>query len=89
MSIGKFVFAVVIAWCATPAHAATLQQCEKVKLQYLKAEQGSRAAGGKGSKAGGKGPSKRRQSADKLEEWLWKNCSNYAHELRSLEQQRM
>lgn len=91
MSIGKFVFAVVIAWCAAQAqaHAATLQQCEKVKLQHLKTEQGSRVAGGKGSKAGGKGPSKRRQSADKLEEWLWKNCSNYAHELRSLEQHRM
>jgi hypothetical protein len=90
MSIGKFVFAVVvIAWSAAQADAATLQQCEKVKLQHLKAEQSSLATGGKGSKAGGKGPSKRRRSADKLEEWLWKNCGSYAHELRSLEQQRM
>ena len=89
MAMGKFVFAVFIVCCAAQAHAASLQECEKVKLQHLKAEQGSRAAGGKGSKAGGKGPSKRRQSTDKLEEWLWKNCGNYAHELRSLEQQRM
>jgi hypothetical protein len=65
-----------------------LQECEKVKLRQLKAEQGSQA-GGKGSKASGKGPSKRRQNVDKLEEWLWKNCGSYAHELRNLEQQRM
>lgn len=89
MSIRKLLFAVFIACCALQVHAATLQECEKVKLKHLKTEQGNQASGSKGSKAGGKGPSKRRQSADKLEEWLWRNCSNYAHELRTLEQQRM
>ena len=88
MSKGKLLFAVFIACCTVQVHAATFQECEKVKLRQLKAEQGSQA-GGKGSKASGKGPSKRRQNADKLDEWLWKNCGSYAHELRSLEQQRM
>jgi hypothetical protein len=72
--------------CTVQARAATYGECEKVKLKLLKAEQ---SAGGKGAKAAGKGPSKRRQGTDKLEEWLWRNCSSYAHELRSLEQQRM
>jgi hypothetical protein len=88
MSAGKFLFAVLLICCAAQVHAATYGECEKIKLQQLKAERGSQA-GGKGSKASGKGPSKRRQSIDKLEEWLWKNCGSYASELRSLEQQRM
>lgn len=87
-SIKKTVFAIFIACCTAHVHATPYSECEKVKLQQLKSEQGSRGAS-KGTKAAGKGPSKRRQNADKLDEWLWKNCGDYAHELRSLEQQRM
>lgn len=88
MAMGKLLLVAFMACCTAQAHAATYRECEKIKLQQLKAEQGARASG-KGSKSTGKGPSKRRQNADKQEEWLWKNCSSYAHELRSLEQQRM
>ncbi len=87
-SVKQTVLALFMACCTAYVHAAPYSECEKVKLQQLKSEQSSRGAG-KGAKASGKGPSKRRQNTDKLEEWLWKNCSDYAHELRSLEQQRM
>jgi hypothetical protein len=88
MAMEKLLIVAFMICCTGQAHAATYRECEKIKLQQLKAEQGPRASG-KGSKAAGKGPSKRRQNADKHEEWLWKNCGSYAHELRSLEQQRM
>lgn len=86
MSTGKWLFVVFMACCVAPVYAASYSECEKAKLKQLKTE---RSASGKISKAGGKGPSKRRQNADKLDEWLWRNCGNYAHELRNLEQQRM
>lgn len=88
-NVGKGWLIASIACCAMQLQAATLQQCEKAKLKQLQAEQGARTGGGKKSKSAGKGPSKRRQSVDKLDEWLWKNCSTYSYELRRLEQERM
>jgi hypothetical protein len=83
------IFAVLLACSVAHVHGATLAECESAKLKLLKAEQGARERA-RGSKPGsGKGPSRKRQSVEKLDEWLWKNCSNYAHELRQLEQGRM
>jgi hypothetical protein len=72
---------------AAQAHAADLRECEKAKLRQLKLE---RAAHNKSSGSKKKsGASKSRQSAEQLDEWLWKNCRNYSYELRTLEQQQM
>lgn len=90
--VGTRFLVALIAGCtlqfSMQLQAATLQQCEKAKLKQLQAERGGKASG-KGGKSGEKGPSKRRQSLDKMDEWLWKNCGSYSYEMRRLEQERM
>lgn len=89
MSFKTFCIAIILCVVAAPLSAASLAECEKVKLQQLKAERGAKSKGGKKAGAGNRGPSRSRQAVEQFEEWLWKNCSNYAHELRNLEQGRM
>jgi hypothetical protein len=75
------------SFSVTQVHAADLRECEKAKLRQLKLE---RAAHNKSSGSKKKsGASKSRQSAEQIDEWLWKNCRNYSYELRTLEQQQM
>lgn len=83
-----FVLVSLIA-CIAQAQAATLAECEKVKLQQLKAQHSAQHKGRKKASTADRGPSRSRQNIDKLEEWLWKNCRSYGNELRSLEQGRM
>lgn len=89
MSIYKIFIVLFLCGVIVPLHAATLSECEKIKLQQLKAEYGSKTKVRKRTSSNHRGPSRSRQSVDKLDEWLWKNCGNYANELRSLEQSRM
>lgn len=86
----RHLFVVALLVChAAQSPAATLKECEKVKLQQLKAERSAQEKSRKKSSSTNRGPSRSRQSVDKLEDWLWRNCGSYAHELRSLEQGRM
>lgn len=89
MPFHRLVIIALLAFGVAQSHAATLGECEKMKLQQLKAERSAHEKGRKKPARGSRGPSKSRQSVEKLEEWLWKNCGNYAHELRSLEQGHM
>lgn len=87
------MLAALLACCVAPlsvvAQAATLAECEKVKLKQLKAQHSAQDKGRKKASGSNRGPSKSRQNIDKLEEWLWKNCGNYSHEMRNLEQGQM
>lgn len=88
MPLGYFSpLIIVVALASTPAGAAEWPQCEQAKLRQLQLER--RPAS---SKKTGKKPrravSNRRSVAD-LDEWLWKNCRQFAAELRTLEQSRM
>ncbi|MDB6063652.1 MAG: hypothetical protein JWM78_3755 [Verrucomicrobiaceae bacterium] len=72
------------------AHAAEWRACEKAKLRQLDLQQSKRTASPsnkrKSSRSRGEGA---HDSAEQLEDWLWKNCRQYSYELRTLEQQRM
>lgn len=89
MPTRKFFLTMLLGCFALQTHAAEWRECEAAKLRQLKMEHGAQAKGKKKASSGNRGPSKARQKADKLDEWLWKNCGNYANELRSLEQGRM
>jgi hypothetical protein len=89
MSIYKF-YVIPFCFCiATQLHAAEWRACEKAKLRQLNLEQTARSGGGKKPSRSRSGSSKSRENADRLDEWLWKNCRDYANELRTLEQERM
>lgn len=89
MPVYKVFFAGLLCSCVLQAQAAEWRECEKVKLQQLKSEHRTQAQGRKKSSSANRGPSRARQKSDKLDEWLWRNCGNYANELRTLEQGRM
>ncbi len=67
--------------------AADWPACEKAKLRALKLERGN--AMQKTSKSKKSRGDDRRQRAEEIDTWLWKNCRDYSYELRQLEQDHM
>jgi hypothetical protein len=57
-------------------------------LRQLNLEQRRRERNHSGAKRGRSG-ARANRSAAQLDDWLWKNCREYAYELRTLEQSRM
>jgi len=90
MSVRKLLLIPILCSFVAHTQAADLRACEKAKLRQLSAERAAhnKVSGGKQSKSSS-GRSKTRQDANQLDEWLWKNCRDYAQELRTLEQERM
>jgi hypothetical protein len=93
MSIYKFLVMLLCFWVVKPVAAAEWRECEKAKLRQLnleRAAQGDNSGHSSGKRhARSRHPDKARADASQLDEWLWKNCRNYANELRTLEQDRM
>lgn len=72
---------------AMNAHAADWRECEKAKLRELQLQQ---SADHKTSKRKSqRRHESRRQNAEEIDTWLWKNCREFSYELRQLEQERM
>ncbi len=92
MSIYKLSLIPLCCCFALPVAAADWRECEQAKLRQLNLEHAAHTASVGGSKKHARsrtGTTKSREDANQLDEWLWKNCRNYANELRSLEQDRM
>lgn len=90
--IPRYYFLIVtLSFVPTLSQAAELRECEQAKLRQLNLEQAARGNTGRShsKKHSRSNSGKAHQNAEQLDEWLWKNCRNYANELRTLEQQRM
>jgi hypothetical protein len=75
---------------AVTGHAAEWRECEQAKLRQLDMEQSRRQSSPSHKrKSAHSGTKKVSASAERIDDWLWKNCREYSYELRSLEQQRM
>ena len=72
---------------------ATLKSCSAKKIQQM--EMTRRAHDGSASGKSHRSHSKRADTgnsqlkAERIDEWLWKNCRSYSEEMRSIEQQYM
>lgn len=72
---------------------ATLKSCSAKKIQQMEITR--RAHDGSASSKSYRKHSKRTDSgnsqlkAERIDEWLWKNCRSYSEEMRSIEQQYM
>ncbi len=72
------------------AYAAEWHECEKAKLRQLDLQQARKQASPSHKRKKSKqGRESAGSSVEQIDEWLWKNCREYAYELRTLEQQRM
>lgn len=84
----KFLCAVIFAVALTlTAHGAEWRECEAAKLRALQWEKktGERHT----SKRKSQRKDNRHQRVEEIDTWLWKNCREYAYELRQLEQEKM
>lgn len=68
-------------------HGADWRACEQAKLRVLQIERGGGET--KTSKRKNRRGDNRRQRAEEIDTWLWKNCREYSYELRQIEQGRM
>lgn len=75
---------------AVTSHAAEWRECEQAKLRQLDLEQSHRQASPSHKRKSARSSVKKvSASAERIDDWLWKNCREYSYELRTLEQQRM
>lgn len=82
-----FLFIIAMTTLSLSTHATEWRDCEKAKLRELKLQ---RSDDHKVSKRKShRREEDRRQSADEIDTWLWKNCREYSYELRQLEQEKM
>jgi hypothetical protein len=87
-----FVISITVLFLvyASSIRAAEWRECEKAKIRQLNLEQSRRAASPSHKRKSSKHRSESASdSAEQIDDWLWKNCREYSYELRTLEQQRM
>jgi hypothetical protein len=83
-----FLFVVAASTLSLSAHGTEWRDCEKAKLHELNLQRGNDDRKTSKRKSHSHGES-RRQSAEEIDTWLWKNCREFSYELRQLEQEKM
>ena len=83
------LFVVAVAAFSLSAHSAEWRECEQAKLRELQLQRNADSHKTSKRKSHRNNDENRRQRAEELDTWLWKNCREFSYELRQIEQDRM